>query len=62
MYKVERKPADEKSVWYEVMLSPFKTFLEAEYYIEKYRRYYPTEDQHYRISGPNISWSKKYLS
>jgi len=50
MFKVERKSADPRSAWYEVMLSPFKTNEEAEKYIEKYRHYYPVEDQQYRIT------------
>jgi len=50
MYKVERKPAEEKAEWYEVMLSPFKTIKETEEYIEKYKHYYPIEDQQYRVT------------
>jgi len=50
MYKVERKPAETGTKWYEVMLSPFKTNKEAEEYIEKYRHYYPIADQQYRIA------------
>jgi hypothetical protein len=38
--------------WYEVMLSPFKTEEEAWDYIKKYHRYYPVEDQNYRITTP----------
>jgi len=50
MYKVERKPADARAKWYEVMLSPFKTNEEAVQYIEKYRHYYPIADQQYKIT------------
>jgi hypothetical protein len=49
MYKVERKPANPKAMWYEVMLSPFDTQKEAEEYVQKYKIYYPVGDQQYRI-------------
>ena len=48
-YKVERKTSDPNG-WYEVMLSPFKTFEECTEYIEKYRHYYPLEHQNYKIT------------
>lgn len=50
MFKVERKPAQPEAVWYEVMLSPFKTLIEAANYIEKYKQYYPVEDRVYKIT------------
>lgn len=50
-HKVERKPADPYACWYEVMLSPFCSLEEAETYIEKYKIYYPIEDQTYRITA-----------
>lgn len=48
-YKVERRGTDERS-WYEVMLSPFKTFDECQQYINKYKDYYPYEHQNYKIT------------
>jgi hypothetical protein len=48
-YNVERRGPDEGS-WYQVMLTPFKTFEEAVLYIEKYRHYYPYEHQNYQIT------------
>jgi hypothetical protein len=50
IHKVERKPAETLANWYEVMLSPFKTRKEAISYIAKYKCYYPSEDQTYRIT------------
>jgi hypothetical protein len=50
MYKVERKPAEPKSLKYEVMLSPFKTHDEATAYIKKYKVYYPTTERNYIIT------------
>lgn len=49
-YKVERK-SEGPQAWYEVMLSPFNTLEEATAYIEKYRVYYPVEDQNYKITS-----------
>jgi hypothetical protein len=50
-YKVERKcDSGEDTSWYEVMLSPFKTFDECTEYIEQYRQYYPLEQQNYKIT------------
>lgn len=51
-YNVERRGTDPNG-WYEVMLSPFKTFEECLEYIEKYRHYYPYEHQNYRITYEN---------
>jgi hypothetical protein len=48
-YNVERRGLDEQG-WYQVMLSPFKTFDKAILYIEKYRHYYPHEHQNYKIT------------
>jgi hypothetical protein len=45
-YKVERFTG---KGWYEVMLSPFATEKEVHDYIEKYKHYYPVEEQVYRI-------------
>jgi len=39
-------------VWYETMLSPFKTEEEAWDYIKKEHHYYPVEDQNYRVTTP----------
>ena len=39
MYKVERK-IKASGVWYEVMLSPFKTRTEIKKYYEKYSKIY----------------------
>ena len=58
MFKVERKPAQPEAVWYEVMLSPFKTLSEATKYIEKYKQYYPVEDRIYKITELDIALSK----
>ena len=51
LIKVERQQTSK--TWYETMLSPFKTEQEAWSCIEKYRHYYPTEDQNYRMTKPN---------
>jgi hypothetical protein len=48
MYKVERG-INKSHCWYEVMLSPFITFEDAVKYIEKYRHFYPENEQNYRI-------------
>lgn len=48
-YKVERRTSDPNG-WYETMLSPFQTFEEAVEYIEKYRHYYPLDQQNYKIT------------
>jgi hypothetical protein len=54
MFKVERKCTPGNNVsWYEVMLSPFKTFDEATEYIEKHRQYYSLEHQNYKITHQN---------
>lgn len=47
--KVERRTSDPNG-WYEVMLSPFDSPEEAYKYIEKYRQYYPYDQQNYRIT------------
>lgn len=54
MFKVERKPAEPKAVFYEVMLSPFNTLTEATTYIEKYKQLYPIEDRVYRITELDV--------
>jgi hypothetical protein len=48
-YKVERMIAS-TGFWYEVMLSPFNTWEEAANNIEKYRHFYPCEEQNYKIT------------
>jgi len=48
-YKVERMIAS-TGFWYDVMLSPFNTWEEVIAYIEKYRNYYPKEEQNYKIT------------
>jgi hypothetical protein len=50
MYKVERKPAEPKAQWYEVMLSPFQTKEEVEQYFQKYGHNYPPEERVYRVT------------
>lgn len=50
IHKVERKPAEPLACWYEVMLSPFNTREQAMSYIAKYKCYYPSADQTYRIT------------
>lgn len=49
-YKVERKPARADAAYYEIMLSPFSTLLDAEQCIKKEQHYYPTEDRNYKIT------------
>ena len=58
MFKVERKPSRPEAVWYEVMLSPFKTLTDAATYIEKYKQYYPVEERVYKITELNDALSK----
>jgi putative IMPACT (imprinted ancient) family translation regulator len=49
MYKLERKIAT-SGVFYEVMISPFKTREEVKTYHAKYSKYYPdAEDRIYRV-------------
>ena len=55
VFKVERTTGPG---WYEVMLSPFKTLLDATAYIEKYKQYYPVEDRIYRITELDVGLSK----
>ena len=50
-FKVERVIAS-TGFAYEVMLSPFKNWEEVVKYIEKYRHYYPKEEQVYKVSFP----------
>lgn len=50
MYKLERK-IPSTGVWYEVMLSPFKTRDEIKEYYNKYSRYYPTNERIYRVTN-----------
>jgi cell shape-determining protein MreC len=54
MYKVERKPDDINSAYYEVMLSPFKSLAEVAEYIEKYKQYYPVADRVYKITELSV--------
>jgi hypothetical protein len=49
MYKLERKMTN--GVWYEVMLSPFKTREEIKHYYEKYSKSYPIEERIYRLTN-----------
>lgn len=49
MYKVERR--GEKTAWYDVMLSPFKTMAEVKEYHAKYSLYYPVEERIYRVTN-----------
>jgi hypothetical protein len=48
-YKVERRTSELNS-WYEVMLSPFKTFEDCSEYIETFRHYYPLDQQNYKVT------------
>jgi hypothetical protein len=48
VYKVERQISSTK-YWYEVMLSPFLRVMDAGNHIEKYKQYYPPEDQNFRV-------------
>lgn len=57
-FKVERMIAS-TNFWYEVMLSPFESAAEAMKYIEKYRHFYPREEQMYRITNTS---SKKNVA
>jgi hypothetical protein len=50
MYKVERRTAV-NGVWYEVMLSPFKTRNEVKEYYTKYSVMYPPEEKIYRVTN-----------
>ena len=51
MYKLERKISN-SGVWYEVMLSPFKTRDEVKVYHAKYSKYYPDAiDRIYRVTN-----------
>ena len=58
MYKVERKPTNPNATWYEVMLSPFNTYTDAEQYIEKYQKYYPIDDRNFKITKIAVGLSK----
>jgi hypothetical protein len=49
MYKVERKMTN--GVWYEVMLSPFKTREEIKEYYKKYSVIYPENERIYRLTN-----------
>lgn len=49
MYKVERKMTN--GVWYEVMLSPFKTREEIKDYYKKYSVSYPENERIYRLTN-----------
>ena len=55
MYKVERIPAINEGIPYEVMLSPFNTLSEVKNYIQKYSQYYPKEERNYKITELNHS-------
>jgi lipocalin len=50
MYKLERKIST-SGVWYDVMLSPFKTRQEVKDYHAKYSQCYPKEDRIYRVTN-----------
>lgn len=54
LYKVERLMAATK-VWYEVMLSPFNSLADVHAYIDKYKQYYPVNEQKYKISHTDTS-------
>lgn len=58
VYKVERKIAS-TGAWYEVMLSPFLTVRGAGKYIDNYKKYYPVEEQDYRVLDHEVD-SKIY--
>lgn len=47
--KVERMIAS-TGFWYEVMLSPFHSWEEVISYIEKYRNFYPSNEQNYKVT------------
>jgi len=49
MYKLERK--ENEGMWYEVMLSPFKTREEIKVYHAKYSKYYPNTKTMYRVTN-----------
>jgi hypothetical protein len=50
MYKLERQITT-SGVWQEVLLSPFKTRVEAIDNYKKYSIYYPLSDRKYRITN-----------
>lgn len=52
VYKVERRTSN--GYWYEVMLSPFLRVRDAGDYIEKYKHYYPVEEQVYRVLDAEV--------
>jgi len=49
MYKLERK--ENEGMWYEVMLSPFKTREEIKAYHAEYSKYYPNTNTMYRVTN-----------
>ena len=49
MYKLERQMTN--GVWYEVMLSPFKTREEIKIYHNKYSIRYPEKERIYRLTN-----------
>ena len=51
-FKVQRRKAN--GYWYDVMLSPFASIKECNAYIEKYKHFYPIEDQVYRIIEDSV--------
>ncbi len=65
VYKVERCTTNDH--WYEVMLSPFLTVGAAGRYIDEYEKYYPKEDQKYRVldqqvNGKDYSRLKRFFN
>jgi len=66
VYKVERLIAS-TNCWCEVMLSPFLRVMDAGTYIDKYKKYYPIEDQNYRVldhyvDGKDYSRLKRFFN
>lgn len=55
VYKVERRTTN--GYWYEVMLSPFLRVRDAGAYIEKYKHYYPINEQVYRVIDAEVTGS-----
>lgn len=56
MYKVERQMTN--GVWYEVMLSPFKTREEIKEYYQKYSGRYPEKERIYRLTNMETGGQK----
>jgi hypothetical protein len=51
-FKVQRRTSN--GHWYDVMLSPFSSTQECNYYIEKYKQYYPVQERIYRIIEESV--------